>query len=173
MLSHLGSAPQLLERPQGVRPICEDQAALAGRFSPSNQPPLLRADPLRTRGDSYPVIRLRPFEHPLLWDAVGMRKAAGGKPGRGTLDEAGRSYLRSWNHPAHGGRDQRRTGGLYLGRGGACGLDFRVLSGHVRVRRRRLEGLSVERHALLTGAGRLGPGGDQPERRHDGGMHLL
>src|SRR5689334_17521880 len=34
-----------------------------------------------------------------------IRKDVGGEPCRGTLDEAERGYLHSWNHPTHEGRN--------------------------------------------------------------------
>ena len=75
-----------------------------GLKKPSSQRPLLASGPLRTGRDSFPVIRLRPFERLLQGDAVVIRKDAGGEPGHGTLDETGHGYLRSWNRPLHGRR---------------------------------------------------------------------
>src|SRR5580692_1269918 len=73
--------------------------------SPSSQAPLLGPGPLRTGRETFVLIRLKPFERLLQGDAVSIRKYVGDEPCRGTLDEAERGYLHSWNHPTHEGRN--------------------------------------------------------------------
>jgi hypothetical protein len=72
------------------------------RRQPSSRAPLLGPSPLRTGRETFVLIRLRPFERLFQGDAGSIRKGVGDEPCRGTLDGAGRGFLRSWNHPSQG-----------------------------------------------------------------------
>ena len=74
-------------------------------LGPSSQAPLLRPGPLRTGRETFVLIRLKPFERLFRGDAALIKKAAGGEPCHGTLDEVERGFRHSLTHPAQEGRN--------------------------------------------------------------------